>query len=330
VGRAIAADVTATEPHPVELEFEKVYLPCVLVAKKRYCGYAYSSESQRSPTYEVKGLESVRRDSCAAVTKAMDRAVRALFDTMGDLSAAKTAMTRALRKIAAADAPVSDFTFANEVRLGSYRGRLPPAALVAERARTRDPMADPQYGERIAYVVSASGPHAALLDKVVAPRTFVEQHGSLRLDVEYYAQKRLIPALRRVLSLAGADVDAWYADVPRGPGASFTMLAGGPPGTLDAHFASQYCVVCKEPCSKRNVLCDGCNRAPETAALALVHRARAAERGVRELEGACRTCSACDQVPIECVSLDCRVYLKRAATENVCRSAQAGLNAAFP
>ena len=47
----------------------QVYLPCVLQTKKRYVGFMYDSRDQTEPTYDAKGIETVRRDTCAAVSK---------------------------------------------------------------------------------------------------------------------------------------------------------------------------------------------------------------------------------------------------------------------
>ena len=46
IGTEIAREVTAFNPPPVTLKFEKVYHPCVLLTKKRYVGYMYESPSQ--------------------------------------------------------------------------------------------------------------------------------------------------------------------------------------------------------------------------------------------------------------------------------------------
>lgn len=46
IGTEIAREVTASNPPPVTLKFEKVYHPCVLLTKKRYVGYMYESPSQ--------------------------------------------------------------------------------------------------------------------------------------------------------------------------------------------------------------------------------------------------------------------------------------------
>ncbi len=63
----------------------QVYHPCVLLAKKRYVGFMYESPKQTTPTFDAKGIETVRRDTCGAVAKMMERTLRILF-TSKDLS----------------------------------------------------------------------------------------------------------------------------------------------------------------------------------------------------------------------------------------------------
>jgi DNA polymerase zeta len=85
IGQEIAAAVTETNPPPVTLKMEKVYHPCVLLTKKRYVGYSYESASQLKPILDAKGIETIRRDSCPAVAKALEHSLRILFETQ-DLS----------------------------------------------------------------------------------------------------------------------------------------------------------------------------------------------------------------------------------------------------
>lgn len=44
-------------------------MPCVLQTKKRYVGYMYETLDQKDPVFDAKGIETVRRDSCPAVSK---------------------------------------------------------------------------------------------------------------------------------------------------------------------------------------------------------------------------------------------------------------------
>lgn len=57
----------------------------MLLTKKRYVGFAYESHSQATPAFDAKGIETVRRDTCPAVAKMMERSLRLLFTTK-DLS----------------------------------------------------------------------------------------------------------------------------------------------------------------------------------------------------------------------------------------------------
>ena len=69
IGEDMAKIITQENPKPVKLKFEKVYHPCILQTKKRYVGYMYESRDQEKPTYDAKGIETVRRDGIPAVVK---------------------------------------------------------------------------------------------------------------------------------------------------------------------------------------------------------------------------------------------------------------------
>ena len=70
-----------------------MYHPCVLQTKKRYVGMMYESPSQAEPSFDAKGIETVRRDSCPAVAKMLERSLRLLFATR-DVSEAGLAPAR--------------------------------------------------------------------------------------------------------------------------------------------------------------------------------------------------------------------------------------------
>ena len=129
-GKLIAEAATAANPHPMELELEKVYHPCVLCTKKRYAGYMYENEGA-SPKLDCKGIETVRRDGCAAERKVLEKCLRLLF-TSQDVSLVKTYLLRQCDKILAGRVTEQDYIFATEVKLGHYSSdaTAPPAAQV--------------------------------------------------------------------------------------------------------------------------------------------------------------------------------------------------------
>eukprot|EP01133_Synstelium_polycarpum_P008023 gene8023-9426_t len=198
IGQKIADRVTAMNPRPVKLVLDKVYHPCLLVNKKRYVGYMYERPDQEVPVFDAKGIETVRRDTCKLVSKMMEASIRVLFDSK-DLSLVRSYLARQCEKLYRERVPLRDFIFAKEVRLGQYsaHGMMPAAAQVATRMMDKDPRAEPRYGERVRYVVVCGTPNARLCDLVVTPQEFLANK-KLRININYYLTKQLMPALDRV------------------------------------------------------------------------------------------------------------------------------------
>ncbi|KAJ2195574.1 DNA polymerase zeta [Coemansia sp. RSA 530] len=213
IGQEIAAAVTQQNPEPVKLKFEKIYQPCVLLTKKRYAGWMYTSPDQSEPLLDAKGMELVRRDGCAATQRILEGTMSTLFGS-NDLSLVKAYVVDQISQMLRGKVPVHEFIIAKEVRINTYSGSTVPAhAKVAVDNMARDPQAEPEYGERVPYVVISSGPHTRLVDRVVSPRVLLAQP-HLRLDFQYYIDKQVLPALDRVLSLVGVDVHSWVSEMP--------------------------------------------------------------------------------------------------------------------
>ncbi|KAL3678075.1 hypothetical protein R1sor_021031 [Riccia sorocarpa] len=338
IGQEIVSTVTEANPPPVTLKMEKVYLPCVLLTKKRYVGYSFESPSQVKPIFDAKGIETIRRDTCPAVAKAVEHSLRILFDTQ-DLSQVKQYLQRQWGKILSGRVSIQDFVFAKEVRLGTYSARspvLPPAAIVASKAMAVDPRAEPRYAERIPYVVVHGEPGARLVDMVVDPLTLVSQP-SLRLHDMYYITKQIIPACERIFMLVGVDVRAWFSEMPRvyrpptSKRVSNLMMGARSTkwdpdagklkrvrnlrhGTIDQYFLSRHCTICGEFTRAAHLLCSKCSSSPRAAAILLPGRTARLEKEFKHLEAICRHCGGGDGGPegnIACISLDCSVFFER-------------------
>ena len=321
IGQEMADAVTAVNPSPVRLQMEKVYLPCFLLAKKRYVGFSYESPEQHRPKFDAKGIETVRRDSCRAVQKVLEKSLRKLFITK-DVSAVKAYVVRQWEKILTNRVNLKDFVFCKEVREGTYAVR-PCAAVVAARAKRADPMAEAKYAERVAYVVVHAGPEAKLAEHmVVSPEDFVKG-GSGRIHGEYYITKQIIPALERCFALlkcegAPVDVRAWFRQMqrPKLPSTKRPTLDrnsthpvlfsegavrlqsrhGGEPvatdKTLDEYFPSRSCTVCNEslPLHEKSTVCEQCRSDPQASGFHLASQAARLEREAQRLARLCLRC----------------------------------------
>ncbi|KAJ5198100.1 uncharacterized protein N7498_007217 [Penicillium cinerascens] len=323
IGEEIAKAVTDMNPRPVKLKFEKVYHPCVLLAKKRYVGFKYEHRNQKEPEFDAKGIETVRRDGTPAEQKIEEKALKILFRT-ADLSQVKSYFQRQCSKIMQGRVSIQDFCFAREVRLGTYseRGPLPAGAMISTKRMLEDPRLEPQRGERVPYVVVTGAPGSRLIDRCVAPEELLHD-AQLDLDAEYYISKNLIPPLERIFNLVGANVRQWYDEMPKiqrirrveassslsHPNKELGMLKK----TLESYMRSSSCILCKAKLSDAAVpLCSECLHSPHLALLNVVSQLQRAEKRVVDLETVCRSCMG---VPpgdeIRCDSLDCPVYYSR-------------------
>ncbi|KAJ5117677.1 hypothetical protein N7448_011309 [Penicillium atrosanguineum] len=318
----IAQALTDMNP-PVKLKFEKIYHPCVLLAKKRYVGFKYEHRHQKEPDFDAKGIETVRRDGTPAAQKIEEKALKILFRT-ADLSQVKSYFHRQCSKIMQGRVSIQDFCFAREVRLGTYsdRGQLPAGAMISTKRMREDYRLELQYGERVPYVVITGAPGSRLIDRCVAPEALLHDT-QLDLDAEYYITKNLIPPLERIFNLVGANVRQWYDEMPKvqrirrvetsssldRPTKGLGMLKK----TLESYMRSSSCIICKAKLSDATVpVCSECLQTPHLALLDVVSRLQRAEKRVVDLEAVCRSCMGLPPGDgICCDSMDCPVYYSR-------------------
>ena len=320
IGQEIAKTITDMNPRPVKLKFEKVYHPCVLLAKKRYVGFKYESKNQEQPDFDAKGIETVRRDGTPAEQKIEEKALKILFRS-ADLSQVKDYFQRQCAKIMRGKVSIQDFCFAKEVKLGTYsdKGPPPPGALISTRRMLEDPRTEPQYGERVPYVVITGAPGARLIDRCVAPDVLL-QNDNNELDAEYYISKNLIPPLERIFNLVGANVRQWFDEMPKYQRIR-RIEAGSITGgkevalekkTLESYMKSSSCVVCHEKLEEETAICNICMSNAATSLLALRKRLEITEEKAVHLEKVCRSCAGLAWgEEVKCDSKDCPVFYTR-------------------
>ncbi|KAJ7103524.1 hypothetical protein B0H15DRAFT_919277 [Mycena belliarum] len=307
IGYEIAQTITSSNPSPV-------YLPCVLLAKKRYVGFKYEHPDDVEPVFDAKGIETVRRDGVLAQQKMTETCLKILFRTQ-DLSEIKDYCYNSWQKLAENKAPIQDFIFAKEVRMGTYSvsGPPPPGAAVAARQAITE-NSEPQYSERVPYVICRGPPKSRLVDRAVAPLD-VLRNRHLRLDADYYISRVLIPPLDRILSLAGCDVRKWYLDMPKGKSLDIEREQQEEDiHNIDEHFLNARCLVCEA--SSYEDICDECYSDPQSAMSVILSRIQMGERRLLDVH---RVCASCTQAPlaepVKCESLDCSWLYARIKVE---------------
>ncbi|KIO08270.1 hypothetical protein M404DRAFT_22870 [Pisolithus tinctorius Marx 270] len=325
IGQDIADTITVMNPAPIKLKFEKVYLPSVLLAKKRYVGFSFETLDVKTPSFDAKGIETIRRDGVAAQSKMTEACLKILFRTQ-DLSLVKQYCCRTWSKILRNKVSFQDFIFAKEVRMGTYseRGPPPPGVAVAARRMLHDPNDEPQYGERVPYIIARGSPHSRLIERAVTPEEILA-NPHLQIDAVYYIEKVLIPPLERIFNLVGVDVRAWYEEMPKAIEVDQRdPLASSPKKlktfttsrlNIDEHFSSTRCLACNCPAFAEGI-CEDCQNNSQEAIPNLLRRLHKGERRLLDTHKVCATCTANALAePIECVNIDCPWLYERNKAE---------------
>lgn len=316
IGEEIAEAITKENPFPVKLKMEKVYLPCILQTKKRYVGFMYETIDQKDPVYEAKGIETVRRDGCPAVSKMLEKVLRILFETK-DVSLVKSYVCKQFTKLLSGNANLQDLIFAKEFRgINGYK----PTACVPALEMTRnwirlDPRKIPRRGERVPFIV-INGPPGLPLIKLVRHPDEVLMNDGLIINAMYYITKAIIPPLNRCLLLIGADVNEWFAVLPRkfftthiNPLASekvtIVTSLGKKSSTISQYFNSTNCVIECGNQTKQGI-CGECLKDSQKVAVSIFNKISNIERNSENIKEICRSC--CQRRDnISCQSLVCPV-----------------------
>ncbi|CAG2169470.1 unnamed protein product, partial [Oppiella nova] len=308
-GHEIAEAVTQSNPKPVRLKFEKVYLPCVLQTKKRYVGFSYESVDQQKPKFDAKGIETVRRDTCPAVAKLLEKSLRILFQT-NDVNGVKQYLFRQFQKIMDGRVTIlNDFVFAREYRGAEYYSERShvPSKEIAKRKVSADPCAEPKHKERVPYVVVCGPPNEPLYKMCREPLEMINDP-SLRLNAQYYIERAIIPALNRVFELLGHNVNDWYREMPKRIHYNrYQYLLGrekAQPKTIPQFFNTTQCIAC-EANSKGEDLCGDCSRAPYQSMQSVCLDVRDIHLKHHNVFNVCKQCSGCADANIQCQSIEC-------------------------
>lgn len=216
-------------PHPVRLEFEKVYRPFLLMNKKRYAGLAFTS-TDRAPEMETKGLETVRRDWSDLVRQGLEQTLRLLLqpDNSDGTPKAVAYVQGLVEDLRQNKTDFRSLVISKSLGKEEYATKTPHME-VAEKLKKRDPANAPRLGDRVSYLVLAGAAKAKVYEKAEDP-LYALEHG-LPIDAEYYLENQLKQPLLRVFehvcgSVQKAEQELWASSGQKVVTAAAPSLGG--------------------------------------------------------------------------------------------------------
>merc|ERR1719401_2372307 len=207
LGNEAADMVSGTFIKPIKLEFEKVYCPYLLMAKKRYAGL-YWTKPEIYDKLDTKGIETVRRDCCSLVRIVVDTVLQKILIDKS-MSAATEYVKSVISDLLQNKVDLSLLVISKSLGKGAtaedYSAKQAHVEL-AEKMRKRDPSSAPGSGDRVPYVITSAAKKVPAYERSEDPLYVLENN--LSIDAQYYIDHQLHQPLMRIFGPIMPDAES--------------------------------------------------------------------------------------------------------------------------
>ncbi|KAL9644114.1 hypothetical protein ABK040_005579 [Willaertia magna] len=241
---------------PIKLEFEKVYYPYLLLAKKRYAGLLWTKPTKHDKM-DAKGIVTVRRDNCTLIRNLVNTCLHLILIKRSIKDAenyAKSVISDLLMN--RMDISMLVITKALSKKSEKYKAKQSHVEL-AERMRKRDALTAPRVGDRIPYVIIKGPKGSKAYEKSEDPIWVLENNKPI--DAQYYldhqVKKPLLQIFEPIIGLQKTEA-LFSGDHTR----SIAMPTPSKGGILDYAKKQYRCLHCKSILSKNDgqTICKDC------------------------------------------------------------------------
>ncbi|KAI8918129.1 DNA polymerase family B-domain-containing protein [Entophlyctis helioformis] len=305
LGREAAGFVTSHFEKPINLDFEKVYFPYLLINKKRYAGL-YWTRPDKHDKLDAKGIETVRRDSCRLVSSVIETSLRKLLIDR-DPKGAEEYVKKTIADLLQNKVDLSQLVISKALGKAEYAAKQAHNEL-AERMRKRDAGSAPALGDRVSYVIIKGTKDAAAYEKAEDPIYVLENN--LPIDTKYYLENQLSKPLMRIFEpVLGEKASSLLAgDHTR----TISVAAPTSGGIMKFAIRTASCIGCRVSLKRNDTaVCDNCKpRMPELYKRQ-VDVVNELEVKFSRLWTQCQRCQGSLHQDVICTSQDCPIFYMR-------------------
>lgn len=306
LGRKAAAFVTSHFEKPINLDFEKVYYPYLLINKKRYAGL-YWTNPNKHDKMDTKGIETVRRDNCRLVPAVITNCLNFILekrDVNGAIDYTKGIIADLLQN----KIDLSLLVISKALGRTEYAAKQAHNEL-AIRMRKRDAGSAPSIGDRVSYVIIKGAKDSAAYEKAEDPIYVLEN--SLPIDTKYYLENQLKNPLQRIFEpILGSKVSTLFSGEH-----TRTVSVSVPTkmvGMMRFAVKKATCLGCKAVLKNdKSVVCDHCKPKLNSLYLNQVAHTSDAEMKFARLWTQCQRCQGSLHQDILCKAQDCPIFYMR-------------------
>ncbi|ELP86560.1 DNA polymerase delta catalytic subunit, putative [Entamoeba invadens IP1] len=320
VGKEAAEYVTSKFPKPINLEFEKVFWPYLLISKKRYAGVFWCN-AEKYDHLDTKGIETVRRDNCMLVKYVIERCLDLIL-----LDKEKDNITRAvqfvkdtIRELLQNKLDLSMLIISKTLSKESYAAKQAHVEL-ANRMRERDKSVLINLGDRIPYVIVKSTKEARAYEKAEDPMYVLQK--DIPIDFEYYIENQMRKPLTRIFRpILGDKVNELFEGEHTRFVVQTTPVEASPLGKFIVK--QKRCVECRAVVKGSGVLCENCKQKTGEILVKKMKDVRESELEYNAIMTQCQDCMISHHRDIICGNRDCPIFYMRTKVEKAIKQKRA-------
>ncbi|KAL6070419.1 DNA polymerase delta catalytic subunit, variant 2 [Balamuthia mandrillaris] len=306
LGREAAQFVTGFFRRPIQLEFEKVYCPYLLINKKRYAGLFWTKPNKYDHM-DAKGIETIRRDNCPLVKNVIQTSLDKILidrDLQGAVDYVKQIISDLLcNKL---DVSLLVITKALSRKSDEYTAKQAHVEL-ALRMRKRDPGSAPVVGDRVPYVIVKAAKGARAYEKAEDPLWVLENN--IPLDAQYYLHQQLANPLMRIFRPILPNPESLLQGEHTRSMSLPTPTVGG-----IVRFAQKTlsCIGCKSPLPHgEKTVCKYCKHHEPEIFQEQLGKVQTLEKEFSAAWTQCQRCQGSFHQTVLCTSRDCPIFYMR-------------------
>lgn len=309
LGHEAAEYITTKFVKPINLEFEKVYWPYLLINKKRYAGL-YWTNPDKYDKMDTKGIETVRRDNCGLVQIVIETCLKKILidkDVQGAIDYTKNIISELLQnKIDLSQLVISKALSKSGEDYSAKQAHVE----LADRMKKRDAGSAPAMGDRVAYVIIKASKGAAAYERAEDPIYVLENN--IPIDTRYYLENQLKNPLLRIFDpiLKNAESQLMQGDHTRVVQIAAPSSSMG--GMMKFAVKRMTCLGCKSVLKDKNAaVCDHCM--PDMFDIYTKHleNLNLNEARFSKLWTQCQRCQGSLHQDVICTSRDCPIFYMR-------------------
>jgi DNA polymerase delta subunit 1 len=198
LGKIVAKKVTEDLfKSPINLEYEKIFCPMLLLSKKRYIGKLYSDDPSKFDKMDNKGVVLTRRDNTSLLKKVYKKIVDILLESGNrGIGEVLEYVNTVLYQILNGEIDIDDIIISKTFKT-TYKNKNIPHVVLVDKIKQRG--GDVRSNERVPYVfvekieytIRGKPKKLSQYHKVEDPE-YVKEH-KIPLDAEYYIKSMMNP-----------------------------------------------------------------------------------------------------------------------------------------